>query len=112
MIHAEVSLCGSLIEMRTHARTLCACCWLTGADWRERRQGSLEEGADKFWRTIFGGAASARHHRNEPREGWGGIGLSPFGQTQMRSMRMLLDSMSGKANGGRKRKSPPERHTS
>jgi hypothetical protein len=67
--------------------------WPTGVDWRDRSQGIPKDGADKFWRNIFGGAASARHHRHVPREGWGGIGLTPFGQRQLRSMRMLLDAM-------------------
>ena len=67
--------------------------WRTGQGWKDRLQGTPKDGADKFWRTIFGGAASARHHRHVPEEVWGGIGLTPFGQTQLRSMRMLLDAM-------------------
>jgi len=67
--------------------------WPTGIGWRDRSQGTPKDGADKFWRSIFGGAASARHHRHVPKEGWGGLGLTPFGQTQVRSMRMLLNAM-------------------
>jgi hypothetical protein len=67
--------------------------WPTGTDWRDRMPGSSKEGADRFWRTIFGGAASARHHRHIPAEVWGGIGLTSFGQTQLRSMRMLLEAL-------------------
>jgi hypothetical protein len=67
--------------------------WPTGMSYRDRTSASPEEAADKFWRNIFGGAASARHHRHDPIEVWGGLGLTPFGQKQLRSMRMLLDSM-------------------
>ena len=67
--------------------------WPTGTDWQDRIHGGPKEGADRFWRTIFGGAASARHHRHIPEEVWGGIGLTSFGQTQLRSMRMLLEAL-------------------
>ena len=69
--------------------------WPTGKDWQHRTEGGPENGARKFWRTVFGGAASARHHRRNPEEGavWTGLGLTPCGQTQLRGMRMLLDAM-------------------
>lgn len=73
--------------------------WPTGVSWKHRTGGSVQEAADRFWRTIFGGGASARHHRYDPEESVApgekveGIGLTPFGQTQLRSMRMLLDAI-------------------
>ncbi|MBN1676344.1 MAG: hypothetical protein JXR37_35195 [Kiritimatiellae bacterium] len=64
----------------------------TGVSWKEKHGGSAQLGAERFWRTIFGGGASCRHHRHGPKAGcheWGGLGLTPAGQTQIRSMRML-----------------------
>jgi len=57
-----------------------------------RHGGSFEEGAQKFWRNIFGGFASSRFHRKGTFNP-AGIGLSPLAQTQIRSMRMLTEEM-------------------
>lgn len=56
--------------------------------------GSFEEGTRRFWRNIFGGFASSRFHRANHLFEPDGIGLSPLAQVQIRSMRMLTDSMS------------------
>lgn len=55
--------------------------------------GGFEEGTHKLWRNIFGGFASSRFHRTSNPFNPSGIGLSPLAQTQIRSMRMLTDSM-------------------
>lgn len=55
--------------------------------------GGFEEGARKLWRNVFGGFASSRYHRTANPFEPSGIGLSPLGQTQIRSMRMLGDEM-------------------
>jgi hypothetical protein len=55
--------------------------------------GGFEEGAQKFWRNIFGGFASSRFHRTGNPFDPGGIGLSPLAQNQILSMRMLTDEM-------------------
>jgi hypothetical protein len=67
--------------------------WPTGAEYRDRREATDKEAADRFWRSILGGAASCRHHRRNPNEWHSGIGLTSYGQTHLRSMRMLLDAM-------------------
>lgn len=54
---------------------------------------SLEEGTRRFWRNIFGGMASARFHRTFNHLRPSGAGLSPLAQVQMKSLRMLTDSM-------------------
>lgn len=56
-----------------------------GAD-RGPHGGDNRDAIEKFWRLIFGGAASARFHRPES-----GIGLSGLAQTQLQSARMFLD---------------------
>jgi beta-mannanase len=65
--------------------------WETGVHWTDRRNPDTSHHATRrFWRTIFGGAAAARHHRDK---GNSGLGLTPRGQTDIRSMRMLTDAM-------------------
>lgn len=54
--------------------------------------GGLTEGADKFWRNILGGCASARFHRPGKVPGYYGAGLSELAQTQIRSAGMFLES--------------------
>jgi len=58
---------------------------------------SFEEGTQRFWRNIFGGFASSRFHRSgyhpeEPMVPYG-IGLLPYAQTHLRSLRMFTDRM-------------------
>ncbi len=50
--------------------------------------GYTRDGAERFWRNIFGGASSARFHRPD----WG-IGLNETAQAHLRSLRMLTDAM-------------------
>lgn len=65
--------------------------WPTGTSWHARLEPEeTTHATQRFWRTIFGGAASARHHRNK---GNWGIGLEPRGQADIKSMRMLTDAM-------------------
>jgi len=47
-----------------------------------------ENGIERFWRNIIGGAASCRFHRPPA-----GVGLNPKAQAQIRSMRMVLDEV-------------------
>ncbi len=54
---------------------------------------SVEEGARRFWRNIFGGLASSRFHRPGPSKHFFGIGLSELAQRHIRGMRMLTDAM-------------------
>jgi hypothetical protein len=53
---------------------------------------SAEEGTRRFWRNIFGGAASVRFHREGPSRHFFGIGLSELAQTHIKSARMLTDA--------------------
>lgn len=53
---------------------------------------SVEEGTRRFWRSIFGGCASARFHRPGPSHHFFGIGLSELAQTHIRSMRMVTNA--------------------
>jgi len=55
--------------------------------------GSEKEAIERFWRNIFGGAASTRFHRPAHRGGdifWG-IGLSEKAQQTLRAVNMFLD---------------------
>ncbi len=55
--------------------------------------GTEKEAVERFWRNIFGGAASTRFHRPALRDGgrWGwGIGLSEIAQRTLRAASMLL----------------------
>jgi hypothetical protein len=57
--------------------------------------GGVEEGVQKFWRNVFGGAASTRFHRpfidrSGPQPG---LGLSEPAQANLRSLRMLTDRL-------------------
>lgn len=69
--------------------------WPTGADFgRERSAPSDDEAAAKFWRAVFGGAASVRFHRHtelRPRGLREGFGLETEAQAHIRSLRLLLD---------------------
>lgn len=56
-----------------------------GADTGE--YGTTRDGIERFWRSLFGGAASARFHRPES-----GIGLSKPAQNHLRSARALADT--------------------
>lgn len=49
--------------------------------------GGEDQGAQKFWRNLFAGSASARFHRPTS-----GLGLSERAQANLRSMRMLTDA--------------------
>jgi hypothetical protein len=56
--------------------------------------GTEKEAIERFWRNIFGGAASTRFHRPALRDGgrWGwGIGLSEKARQTLRAVNMLLD---------------------
>jgi hypothetical protein len=50
--------------------------------------GDTDEAVQRFWRNIFGGCASARFHRPP----WG-IGINEIAASNLKSMRMLTDSM-------------------
>ncbi|MHC4750811.1 MAG: hypothetical protein ACYTFW_13155 [Planctomycetota bacterium] len=50
--------------------------------------GNDRDGAERFWRNIFGSLASARFHRPDS-----GLGLSEKAQANIRSMRLLTDEM-------------------
>lgn len=56
--------------------------------------GTEKEAIERFWRNIFGGAASTRFHRpalrDDGRWGWG-IGLSERAQQTLRAVNMFLD---------------------
>ncbi len=52
---------------------------------------SAEEGTRRFWRNVFGGAASVRFHREGPSRHYFGIGLSELSQTHIRSMKRFTD---------------------
>lgn len=56
-----------------------------GADTGE--YGTTQDGIERFWRSLFGGAASVRFHRPES-----GIGLSEMAQNHIRSARALADT--------------------
>lgn len=66
--------------------------WPTGTDyWKSRILVEYDKHAtQRFWRTIFGAAAAARHHRDKCNFG---LGLTPRGQADIKSMRMLTDAM-------------------
>lgn len=66
--------------------------WGIYESWTSRHDPGLEEACLKLWRTVFGGAASARYHRWEPPLIYG-IGLSPDGQRHIDAMSMLLGEM-------------------
>jgi hypothetical protein len=69
--------------------------WQTGGDFHKvRTSPSDAEAGAKFWRAVFGGAASIRFHRNTVYKQGGlkeGFGLTSDGQTHIRSMRMFID---------------------
>jgi hypothetical protein len=52
------------------------------------RFGNDRDGMERFWRNVFGGMASARFHRPDS-----GLGLGDKAQANIRSARMLTDSM-------------------
>ena len=52
------------------------------------RFGNDRDGAERFWRNILGGLASARFHRPTS-----GLGLGRKAQANIRSMRLLTDKM-------------------
>ncbi|WP_157971911.1 hypothetical protein [Pleomorphovibrio marinus] len=59
------------------------------ADGRNYSAGHGKEAEDRFWKNVFGGAASVRFHRSE---GYWGIGLSERAQKNIKAMSMFLDS--------------------
>jgi hypothetical protein len=70
--------------------------WPTGGHFGKRLSPSDAEAGAKFWRAVFGGAASIRFHRQTAyREGGlkEGFGLTPQGQTHIKSMRMFVESV-------------------
>lgn len=60
-----------------------------GTDEDNPSAGSAEEAIERFWRNLISGAASARFHR--PRQ-WG-IGLDDRAKSQIRSLRMIEESV-------------------
>ncbi len=54
--------------------------------------GSETEAVDRFWRTIFGGCASARFHRPAVPRAWGS-GLNERVQANLKAMDMLLEKL-------------------
>jgi len=70
--------------------------WPTGEGFNKRTSPSDAEAGAKFWRVVFGGAASIRFHRDTPTKPGGlreGFGLGPESAAHMRSMRMLADAL-------------------
>ncbi|MBN1673475.1 MAG: hypothetical protein JXR37_20685 [Kiritimatiellae bacterium] len=71
--------------------------WPTGAHWKDASAGSEQIATERFWRTVFGGGASVRFHRQKDGPPWldgrGGVGLSPCGQAHVRSARMFSDAL-------------------
>jgi hypothetical protein len=62
-----------------------------GTEWNEwniNYAGTFRDGIERFWRNIFAGHASTRFHRPPH-----GHGLSETAQANLRSARMLTDSM-------------------
>lgn len=57
-----------------------------GAD--SGRFGNSQDGQERFWRSIFGGCASARFHRPDS-----GLGLGEIAQANLRSARLLTDRL-------------------
>ncbi|TVQ88154.1 MAG: hypothetical protein EA393_09585, partial [Bacteroidetes bacterium] len=55
--------------------------------------GTEKEAVERFWRNIFGGAASTRFHRPAHRGGdfYWGIGLSERAEQTLRAVNMFLD---------------------
>ena len=56
--------------------------------------GTEKEAVERFWRNVFGGAASTRFHRPALRDGgaWGwGIGISERAQQTLRAVNMFLE---------------------
>ena len=56
--------------------------------------GTEKEAVERFWRNIFGGAATTRFHRPALRDGgkWGwGIGISETAQQTLRAVNMFLE---------------------
>ena len=65
--------------------------WPTGTSWHSRSEpDETIHATQRFWRTIFAGAAGARHHRNK---GNWGLGLESRAQADIKSMRMLTNAM-------------------
>jgi hypothetical protein len=54
--------------------------------------GTETEAINRFWRNIFGGAASSRFHRPADPSAWGS-GLSARVQTNLKAMRLLLEEL-------------------
>ena len=70
--------------------------WPTGTSFHSRTAPSDREAGSKFWRVVFGGAASIRFHRHTPTQPGGlreGFGLTPEGQIHIRSMRKFVDEI-------------------
>ncbi len=58
------------------------------ADGRNYSAGHGKEAEDRFWKNVFGGAASVRFHRPE---GYWGIGLTERAQVNIKAMDMFLE---------------------
>ena len=54
------------------------------SDWT----GTIEDGPERFWRSIFAGYAAARFHRPPS-----GLGINRLAQVNIKSLRMLSDSV-------------------
>ncbi|OHB77403.1 MAG: hypothetical protein A2Z25_01190 [Planctomycetes bacterium RBG_16_55_9] len=64
--------------------------------WRGRSSPGDGEAGAKLWRAVFAGAAGLRFHRHTPTRPGGlreGFGLSPKGQTHLRSMREFIGAI-------------------
>jgi hypothetical protein len=61
-------------------------------DSRNNSAGTETEATDRFWRTIFGGCASARFHRPALPRAWGS-GLNERVQINLKAMDMLLEKL-------------------
>ena len=57
----------------------------------EENSGGIQDMVERFWRNIFGGAASCRFHR--PDRWLTGIGLHSISQQNIKSMRMFTDAL-------------------
>ena len=70
--------------------------WPIGVDFQERTAATEEEAGAKFWRAVFGGAASIRFHRRTsfaPTDLREGFGLEPDALPHLKSMRMFADAV-------------------
>jgi hypothetical protein len=70
--------------------------WPTGTAFNERTSPGDAEAGAKFWKAVFGGAASIRFHRHTAYQPGGlreGFGLQPEGKMHIESMRLFVDAV-------------------